>query len=96
MINLTITNKKVQYTAKAESTNFKIEGIASIDENLKVSEYSGSIYDIDGTNVYLGNFNFNLNNIYINLQQEKELISEVSQLVTDTIDGIELQLTTTV
>ena len=97
MINLIITNKKVQHTAKAESTNFKVDGIVTIDGiTSKVMEYNGTIYTMTTSELYIGNFNYNQNNISINLQQDKDLIAEVSQLITDIISGTELELTKTV
>ena len=92
MENLNLSNKKTQYTAKSESTNVRIEGSVFVNESLKVVDFNGTVYSKNG--MYLGNFSYNENNASANMQTIKELLSEVSQLVIDTVAGIETELTT--
>lgn len=93
MTNLTITNKKVQYTVNNAGTNVKISGIVSLNDSLKVIEFNGTIMKQSGDlSAFIGSFNWNLNNISINMQDEQEHLSEASQLVLDTIAAIETQL----
>ncbi|WP_321437246.1 hypothetical protein [uncultured Bacteroides sp.] len=95
MANLTLTNKKTQYTAKEEAANVKIEGLVSVNDSLKVTEFNGSVYSKSEPPVWLGNFSYNENNASLNMQASKEYLSEASQLVIDTVAGIETILLTT-
>jgi hypothetical protein len=88
-----LTNKKIQYTVNNDGVNIKLSGVAYLSDTLKVTEFNGSITKISADlNAFIGNFNWNTNNISINMQDEKEHLSEASQLVLDTIALIETQL----
>jgi len=98
MENLTLANKKTQYTAKANAANVKIEGQVSLDDNLKVVSFNGSVTVLPATTPAatpqptFGSFNCNGNNISVNLNTNKEYLSEASQLILDTITEIEKTL----
>ena len=88
-----LTNKKIQYTIINNGINIGLNGIVYLDENLKVVDFNGSITKVNGElTSFIGSFNWNLNNISINMQDEQEHLSEASQLVLDTIAAIETQL----
>jgi hypothetical protein len=55
---------------------------------------NGTVYLAGEQPVWLGNFNFNQSNASVNLQQNKYFIAEASQLVIDTVKGIEKELIT--
>ena len=93
MTNLALSNKKTQYTAKADGTNVRIEGQVSVDDTLKVTDYNGSVYVV-GSSQHLGSFNYSSNNASCNLMTQKELLSEASQLIIDTVAGIETKVAT--
>lgn len=44
MTNISLQNKKTQYTAKSEGTNVRIEGQVSVDDTNKLTEYNGTVY----------------------------------------------------
>ena len=88
-----LTNKKIQYTIINNGINIGLNGIVYLDENLKVVDFNGSITKVNGElTSFIGSFNWNLNNISINMQNEQDHLSEASQLVLDTIAAIETQL----
>jgi hypothetical protein len=94
MTNLNLSNKKTQYTAKSEAANVRIEGQATVSEANKVVEFNGSVFSKSEPPVWLGNYNYNENNASLNMQASKEYLSEASQLVIDTVAGIETELKT--
>ena len=92
MINLQLSNKKTQYSAKSESINLRIEGTVTVDESLKVVGFSGQIYSKVSVGMNIGSFSYNENASSANMQQSKDFIAEASQLVIDTVKGIETEL----
>jgi len=94
MTNLDLSNKKFQYTAKSEAANVRIEGQVTLSEANKVIEFNGSVFSKSEPQVWLGNYNYNEKNASLNMQSSKEYLSEASQLVIDTVAGIETQLKT--
>lgn len=94
MENLALTNKKTQYTANSESTNVRIEGLVLVNESSKVVDFNGTIFSKTENGTWLGNFSYNENSVSANMQTSKELLSEASQLVINTIAEIEAQLAT--
>lgn len=94
MQNLSLSNKKTRYTVKSEGINVRIEGQVSVDDTQKVIDYNGPVYAVGDQTTWLGNFNFNQSNASVNLQQSKDSIADASQLVIDTVKGIETELIT--
>lgn len=92
MTNLNLSNKRMQYTAKAEAANVRIEGEATVSEANKVVEFNGSVFTKSDTPVWVGNYNFNERNASVTLGASKEHLSEASQLIMDTVAGIEAAL----
>lgn len=88
-----LTNKKIQYTVTNSGINIALSGIIYLNESLKVTDFNGSINKVNGElTSFIGNFNWNLNNISINMQDEQEHLGEASQLVLDTVLATETQL----